>query len=112
MYSGWESRWNNSDDFRNADDDGVMHFPGFHGDAAAFLVEERDIHGIAVDTLSLDYGPSSTFDTHFTILGAGKFGLENVANLAMLKDRQATVIVGVPRWEGGSGGPCRVLALA
>lgn len=112
MYSGWESRWNSIEDFRNADADGVMHFPGFHGDAAAFLVEERDIHGIAVDTLSLDNGPSATFDTHYAILGAGKYGLENVANLAAIKDRQAQIIVGVPRWEAGSGGPCRIMALA
>ena len=112
MYSGWDSRWNSIEDFRNADADGVMHFPGFHGEAAAFLVEERDIHGIAVDTLSLDYGASATFDTHYAILGAGKYGLENVANLASIKDRQAQIIIGVPRWEAGSGGPCRIMALA
>lgn len=111
MYSGWESRWNDVAAFRNADDDGVMHFPGFRGDAAAFLVEERDIHGIAVDTLSLDNGPSATFDTHYTILGAGKYGIENVANMAMLQGQNAMVFVGIPRWEAGSGGPCRVLAL-
>jgi kynurenine formamidase len=112
MYSGWETRWNDVAAFRNADADGVMHFPGFNGEAAAFLVEERDIHGIAVDTLSLDDGASTTFDTHVTLLSAGKYGLENVANLAQLMGRQAQVIVGVPRWEAGSGGPCRVLALA
>ena len=111
MYSGWDTRWDSVEDFRNADDDGVMHFPGFNGEAAAFLMEERDIHGIAVDTLSLDNGPSATFDTHFTVLGAGKYGLENIANLGEIKDSQATIVIGVPRWEGGSGGPCRVLAL-
>lgn len=111
MYSGWDVRWNDIAKFRNADDSGVMHFPGFSGEAAAMLVEERDIHGIAVDTLSLDPGPSATFDVHFTILGAGKYGVENVANLAMLKDKMATVVVGLPRWESGSGGPARVLAM-
>lgn len=111
MYSGWEERWSSVEDFRNADEDGVMHFPGFHGEAAAFLVEERDIKGIAVDTLSLDNGPSTTFDTHLTILGAGLYGVENVANLAQIKGQMATVITGVPRWEAGSGGPARVIAL-
>lgn len=111
MYSGWETRYNDVIAFRNAGEDGVMHFPGFSGDAAAFLVEERDIHGIAVDTLSLDNGVSTTFDVHFTILSAGKYGIENIANLAQIKDRQAMVMVGVPRWEAGSGGPARVLAL-
>jgi kynurenine formamidase len=111
MYSGWESRWPDTEQFRNADADGVMHFPGFSGDAATWLVEERDIHGIAVDTLSLDNGPSATFDVHYTICGAGKYGIENVANLAQLMGKQATVVLGVPRWESGSGGPCRVLAM-
>jgi kynurenine formamidase len=112
MYSGWESRWDDADSFRNPDADGVMHFPGFSGEAAEFLVSERDIHGIAVDTLSLDIGASTTFDVHYTILGAGKYGLENVANLSSLIGMGANIIVGVPRWEEGSGGPCRVMAMA
>lgn len=111
MYSGWESKYGDVEAFRNADADGVMHFPGFSAAAAEFLVTQRDIHGIAVDTLSLDNGPSTTFDVHYTILGAGKYGVENVANLGMIKDSMATVVVGVPRWEDGSGGPCRVLAM-
>lgn len=112
LYSGWDAKWNDKEAFRNADADGVQHYPGFSPEAATFLVEERDIHGIGVDTLSLDIGAATSFDVHVTILSAGKFGIEGVANLAAIKDRQATVIVGVPRWEEGSGGPARVLALA
>ncbi len=111
MYSGWESKWSDIAAFRGDPGDGSLNFPGFGPDAAQFLVEERDIHGIAVDTLSLDPGNSSTFDVHYTILGAGKYGIENVANLAQLKGKAATVVVGVPRWEQGSGGPCRVMAM-
>ena len=84
-------------------DDGVMHFPGFSGDAAAFLLEERDIHGIGVDTLSLDIGSSTTFGVHLTVLPAGKYGIENIANLAMIKDTKAQIVVGVPRWGEGFG---------
>lgn len=111
LYSGWESRWDDPEAFRNADADGVQHYPGFSPEAATFLVEQRDIRGIGVDTLSLDIGASTTFDVHVTVLSAGKYGIEGVANLAAIKDRQATVIVGVPRWEEGSGGPARVLAI-
>jgi kynurenine formamidase len=112
MYSGWDARWPDVDSFRNADSDGVMHFPGFSPEAATFLVEERDIHGIGVDTLSLDNGPSTTFDVHITVLGAGKYGIEGVANLASILDMPgAMVVAGVPRWEEGSGGPCRLLAI-
>jgi kynurenine formamidase len=111
LYSGWDAKWDDPEAFRNADADGVQHYPGFSAEAATFLVEQRDIRGIGVDTLSLDVGTSSTFDVHVTILAAGKYGIEGVANLAAIKDRQATVIVGVPRWEEGSGGPARLLAL-
>jgi kynurenine formamidase len=111
MYSGWESRWNEPEAFRNADADGVQHYPGSSAEAATFLVTERDIRGIGVDTLSLDVGASTTFDVHVIILSAGKYGIEGVANLAAIKDHQATVFVGVPRWEKGSGGPARILAM-
>lgn len=111
MYSGWDARWNTPETFRNADADDVQHYPGFSAEAATFLVTERNINGIGVDTLSLDTGNSSTFDVHYIILGAGKYGIEGVANLAAIKDRPATVYVGVPRWEEGSGGPARLLAV-
>ncbi len=111
MHSGWEAKFDDPAAFGNWDENGTPHFPGFGGDAAAFLVEERDIHGIAVDTMSQDPGNSATFPVHYTILGAGKYGIENVRNLMAIKDRAATVVLGVPRWKEGSGGPCRVLAL-
>jgi kynurenine formamidase len=62
MYSGWGEHVR-SDMFRNADDDGVMHFPGIHPETSAMLLE-RNVNGIAVDTLSLDHGPSQDFATH------------------------------------------------
>ena len=111
MHSGWEAHWSDPAAFINRDGDGVAHFPGFGEEAAALLVEERDIHGIAVDTPSQDPGNSATFPVHYITLGAGLYGIENVRNLPAIMDRAATVVVGVPRWEGGSGGPCRVLAL-
>ncbi|MDQ7842625.1 MAG: cyclase family protein [Armatimonadota bacterium] len=111
MHSGWEARVNDEAAYRNPDAKGTMHFPGFHPEAAELLVQERDIVGIGVDTLSLDYGASTDFKTHVTILGANKYGLENVANLARIPPRGATVFVGGPRIQDGSGGPTRVIAV-
>lgn len=111
MHSGWESRVNDVQAFRNPDAKGVMHFPGFHPDAAQMLVKDRDIVGIGVDTLSQDYGASTDFKTHVTILGANKWGLENVANLANIPPKGATLFVGAPRVQDGSGGPTRVIAV-
>jgi kynurenine formamidase len=111
MHSGWEQWVNDEASYRRADSTGTMHFPGFHPEAAQMLVEERNILGIGVDTLSLDYGRSTDFKTHLTILGANKWGLENVANLARIPPRGATVFVGAPKLANGSGGPLRLIAV-
>lgn len=76
----------------------------------AALGAGADITAIGVDTLSLDVGESTTFDVHVTLLGADKYGLENLANLPLIPPRGARVFVGVIPWEEGSGGPCRVIA--
>jgi len=110
MNSGWD-RHVASAKFRNADGQGVMHFPGFHGEAAKMLLEEADIVGIATDTLSLDRGQSKDFATHLTVLPAGKWGLENVANLSSVPVKGATIVAGAPKLENATGGPARVMAL-
>lgn len=110
MLSGWEEHLA-SDKFRNADGDGVMHFPGFHIEAIEFLLEERAVHGIAVDTLSLDFGASPDFAVHYRWLPAGRWGMESVANLGQLPAKGATIVAGGPKIKGATGGPSRVIAL-
>ncbi|HVL94475.1 MAG TPA: cyclase family protein [Solirubrobacteraceae bacterium] len=110
MYSGWDARVGDSAAYKNAGADGKFHFPGFSLKAVDFLLDKRRITGIGVDTLSLDPGESATFDVHKRLLGADRYGLENVANLKRIPARGATVTVGVIPWEEGSGGPCRLLA--
>lgn len=111
MDSGWDERANDGEAFLNADADGTLHFPGFSPEAASFLVNERRIVGIGVDTPSLDIGAATSFDAHVTVLGAGLWGLENLANLGSVPPSGTTVIVGSPKIEAASGGPARVLAV-
>jgi kynurenine formamidase len=110
MNSGYDAHVN-SDKFRGVDAEGKQHFPGFHVEAAQMLLEETTAVGIASDTLSLDHGPSADFATHYAWLPTNRWGLENVANLGSLPATGATLIVGAPKWRGGSGGPSRVMAL-
>ena len=110
MNSGWAAKVNDDAAFKNADSAGTYHFPGFGIDAVEALLERRDIRGIGVDTLSLDPGNSTTFAVHKRLLGADRYGIENVANLSALRPKGAYVSVGVIPWEEGSGGPCRLLA--
>jgi kynurenine formamidase len=109
--TGWDSRWNMPDRYRNADARGVMHFPGYSLEAAKFLVEARRVVGLGIDTLSIDYGPSKNFEVHQYTLGHGLYHLENVSNLDRTPAEGATVVVAPMKLEGGSGGPVRVLAL-
>ncbi len=102
MNSGWDAHVKDAK-FRNADDKRVMHFPGFRGEAAKMLLEEADIVGIAVDTISLDCGQSKNFATHKTVLSAGKWGIENVANLSSVSAKGATIVVGAPVIKGATG---------
>jgi kynurenine formamidase len=111
MASGWGARAGSQAEFRNADSGGTMHFPGFGKAAIDFLLTERRISGIGVDTLSLDFGPSADFAVHYTLLGTNRWGLENLANLESIPPSGATLFVGAPKVAGGSGGPTRVMAV-
>ena len=110
MHSGWERRYGSQKRFRNRGPDGKYHFPGFSAKAAEWLLEKRDVTGVGVDTLSLDRGRATRFRVHLAILGADKFGIENLANLNTIPPTGASIFVGVIPWEQGSGGPCRVIA--
>ncbi len=48
---------------------------------------------------------------HVTWLPTGRWGLENVANLAKVPPSSAMVFVGAPKVAAGSGGPSRVIAM-
>ena len=110
MNSGWDKRAA-SDTFRNADADKKMHFPGFHVEATNMLMEQSSAVGIAVDTLSLDHGISADFAVHYSWLPAGRWGIENIANLDAVPASGATLVVGAPKHRGGTGGPCRIFAM-
>ena len=111
MYSGWGSRIANAESFLNKDAKGTMHAPGFGEDVAKFLAKERDIVGAGVDTLSLDIAAAPKFVAHLAFLGAGKYGVELMANLNTVPASGATIVIGGPKHEGASGGPVRVYAL-
>lgn len=110
MHAGW-GRHLGTEKFLGKDGSGVLHFPGFHPEATDMLLKRRQVAGIAVDTISLDHGPSKDFKTHYAWLPAGRWGLESVANLDRVPPRGATLVVGAPKIKGATGGPTRVLAL-
>ena len=108
MHSGWDQLLGTQAFLGN---ETGLHFPGFSGEASEWLVNERSIHGVGVDTISIDHAITTTFDAHYNILGAGLLGIEGLNNLAAILDTPATIVCGIPKFEEGSGGPARILAL-
>jgi kynurenine formamidase len=111
MNSGWAQHVGNAAKFTGKDAGGAFHFPGYSPDAAAWMMKERNVAGIAVDTMSLDNGPSKDFKVHTAWLSSGRWGLENVANLDKVPPVGATLVVGAPKVKDATGGPTRLFAL-
>ncbi|MFF0494227.1 cyclase family protein [Nocardia sp. NPDC004068] len=111
MFSGWERRLATPGAFVNLDPGGTPHAPGFHATTANHLVRERNIVGLGVDTLSLDRAADREYGVHTAVLGAGRYGVEMLARLDTVPPIGASVVIGAPTHAGGTGGPCRVLAL-
>jgi kynurenine formamidase len=114
MHSGWGRYWPDKVKYLGSvtpGDSETFHFPGFSKEAAEFLVTERKIDGVGIDTASIDHGPSRDFIVHQILNDANVYGLENVASLDRLPATGATVIALPMKIKGGSGGPVRIIAL-
>jgi kynurenine formamidase len=114
--TGWGSRWPDRERYLGTvltgpDAVPLLHFPGIAPEAARWLVQNRSVDAVGIDTPSIDYGQSKTFDTHQVLYGADIPGFENVANLDQLPEVGAYVIALPMKIEGGSGGPLRIVAL-
>lgn len=114
MRSGWGRFWPDREAYLGTAEPGDvanLHFPGFSKEAAEWLVGQRTIDAIGVDTASVDPGPSKDFAVHQVVNGANKPALENLANLDRLPESGATLIALPMKIGGGSGAPARVVAL-
>lgn len=114
--TGWGSRWPDRARYLGTTKTGPaavpeLHFPGIDPATARWLVEQRKVHAVGIDTPSIDYGQSTTFDTHQILFAANVPAFENVANLDRLPATGAFVIALPMKIRGGSGGPLRVIAL-
>jgi kynurenine formamidase len=115
LRTGWGERWPDPVRFLGTDQKGpeavpLLHFPGISPEAARWIVENREIDAIGIDTPSIDYGQSTTFETHQILYRENMPGFENVANLEELPEWGAYVVALPMKIEGGSGGPLRMVA--
>jgi kynurenine formamidase len=112
--TGWDSRASDQAAFLNADESGP-HTPGVSVECARWLAEETPIIGMGVETVGTDAGAAHSFDPpfpcHSFLLGANKYGLTQLANLAQLPPTGAVLVAGPLPIVSGSGSPARVIAL-
>ena len=114
IYSGWGKFWGDRKKYFGTDEPGNvndLHFPGLSKEAAAFLVQQRKIKAVGIDTPSIDHGPSKEFLAHQTLGAANVPIFENVAALDRLPAKGATIFAAPMKIKGGSGGPLRIFAL-
>jgi len=88
-----------------------LHFPGLDPKAAKWLVENRNINAIGLDTPSIDYGQSQLFESHQILFKENIPAFENVAKLDKLPPKGAIIIALPMKIKGGSGGPLRIIAM-
>ncbi len=113
--TGWGERWPDRLEYLGTEERGPdavadLHFPGIAPATAQWLVDERDIDAVGIDTPSIDYGQSTRFESHQILYGANIPGFENVANLDRLPETGGFVIALPMKIAGGSGGPLRIVA--
>nr|WP_018331485.1 cyclase family protein [Actinomycetospora chiangmaiensis] len=112
--TGWEVRGATQEEFVNADEAGP-HTPGVSAACARWIAEESPLGGFGVETVGTDAGAAGGFDPpfacHHFLMGAHKWGLTSLRNLARVPTTGAVLVVCPLPIVGGSGSPARVLAL-
>lgn len=113
VFTNWGKYWPDKKKYLGTDTDDIsaLHFPGIHADASRWLVKNRNIKLVGIDTASIDYGQSKLFESHQILYKENIPGLENIANMDQLPVKGFTVYAAPMFISGGSGGPCRVFAL-
>jgi kynurenine formamidase len=108
--TGWDRFWSDRARYMG-EASGVKHFPGLSEAAVGLLARDRRVAGIAIDTASIDYGPSASFEAHRVSMALNVYHVENAANLTGLPATGLRVVVAPIKIAGGSGGPTRIFAL-
>jgi kynurenine formamidase len=114
--TGFSRRWPDAAAYlgtaeRGADAVRDLHFPGLHPDAARWLVANRPVKAVGIDTASIDYGQSTLYEAHRTLFERGIPAFENLTALERLPLRGAFVVALPMKIGGGSGAPLRAIAI-
>ena len=112
MRTDWSKR--RGEAYLNMREDGP-HSPGPTPEAITFLVRDRNIRGFGTETVGTDAGQAThytpPYPAHYILHGAGKYGLQCLANVDQLPATGAILIAAPLKIRNGTGSPLRVLAM-
>ena len=116
LRTGFSHRWPDAAKYLGTAERGEaavanLHFPGLHPDAAKWIVANRPIRAIGIDTASIDYGQSSLYESHRTLFANEIPAFENLTSLERLPKRGAYLVALPMKIGGGSGAPLRAIAI-
>jgi kynurenine formamidase len=110
LRTGWDTRASDQEAFLTG-----ARTPGPDVECARYLAEQAPIAGFGVETVGTDAGAAHSFDppfpVHSFLLGAGKYGITQLANLARLPATGAVIVVAPLKLVDGTGSPSRIYAL-
>ena len=115
LRTGFASRWPDAAKYLGTAERGEaavakLHFPGLHPDASRWIVANRPIKAIGIDTASIDYGQSTLYESHRVLYERNIPAFENVASLDAVPVTGAVVVALPMKIAGGSGAPLRMIA--
>jgi kynurenine formamidase len=110
MFTGWEDKWNDPKAFIGQDAKGNLHFPGFAGATSKWLVTDRQIAGVGIDTHGVDPGSDTSYATNTEMANTHKIAIECMANLDQLPAKGATLVLAPLQLQNGSGAPMDIVA--
>lgn len=109
--TGWSKHWGNREAYLGSPGDDNFHFPGVAHPTAEWLVKNRNVYGVGIDTISLDAGQETKLLTHVILYNSNLYGLENLGDMDELPLFGATLHVLPMKIGGGAcGAPIRIIA--
>jgi kynurenine formamidase len=116
LRTGFSRRWPGAERYlgttlRGEEGARALHFPGLHPDAARWIVANRRIRAVGIDTASIDHGRSTLFESHRALYEHDIPAFENLTALDRLPATGAYVIALPMKIGGGSGAPLRAVAI-
>ena len=90
--------------------DGDMIFPGFSEEATKFLISDRSIRGVGIDSPGVDGGSNLDYSINKLVLSEKRIVLENLTNLSVLPPVGGSLSIGIIKLKGGHGSPASVMA--